>query len=895
MVVKCCICFIVLLFYLYFMKKLLFLIGFLCTNFLVQSQNTNHAILNEIQTNNTLLEDNTGNKEDWIEIYNPTTTTINLAGYYISDDKTNPARYQLPSNSTAFTIPPAGFLLLWASGYPNRGTEHLGFQLNSDSGTVLLSSPSGILVDSIQYLKQKKNTSYGRIQDGVLTNKFFIGGTPNASNNTLTSYVGFLEAPAFSLPSGFYAASFNLNLTTTNGATIYYSTDGSEPSPGLVGGITYNYKNEYPSAIESPVGATSYKIIQAFQYQTPITIIDASNNPNNISAMTSTLTPYDNYKPNNKVAKGTVVRARNYKTGYIPSDIITNTYFITNGGTNPYQLPVTCITTAEPNLFDVEDGLYVPGKKFEDWRSVHPADEAYSWVIDANFYSSQQQYPLSMELFETQSTTRTLQRDAGFEIKGSSSATGPRKSIGIYFKNKYSTPTLGYPIFQAQGNTRTDFAHLVFRAGNDGSLLNDMAAQTCSSHMNIDNLDGQYTMLFINGEFWGIYAIRERYNSDYFKQIYGIDKTNVDYIKQQINTYYPELGDNADYTALNHFVDSNDMANTANWEYVQSKIDIPSFIDIYVVQLFFANLDFPANNNKMFRKRVAPTLAPLGQDGKYRWLMLDADAKLPTDYNNLARCLDANATGFPNDKTSTVFFRKLLNQPAYKNWFINRFADELNTAFQSSVVTDVFTNYKNQIAPHFSQHRDRYNNVLFTGYGFPDLDWYTTDIATNWSVNRISNMRNFIETELSAGTQRTLSLDVSAAAAGYIHLNTIDLLPTTRGVSANPYPWTGKYFRNNKIKLEAKAKPGYVFSHWETNALYNLSTNPIIEEYVRTDFNTAKAIFVVDNTPVCNAKLIQYWNFNILPSGNLVSTPPTITQGNRSYYTPRRCRRWHYG
>ncbi len=148
----------------------------------------------------------------------------------------------MPSNSTAFTIPPAGFLLLWASGYPNKGIQHLNFHLNSDSGTVLLSSPSGVLVDSIQYLKQKKNISYGRIQDGVLTNRFFIAGTPNASNNTATSYLGFMDEPGFSVPSGFYPSVFDLSLSSPN-AAIYYSTDGSQPTTAA--NTSFNYKNIY--------------------------------------------------------------------------------------------------------------------------------------------------------------------------------------------------------------------------------------------------------------------------------------------------------------------------------------------------------------------------------------------------------------------------------------------------------------------------------------------------------------------------------------------------------------------------------------------------------------------------------------------------------------------------
>jgi Lamin Tail Domain len=143
--------------------------------------------INEFMANNSACcPDKDGEKDefdDWIEIYNPGTTPIDIGGMYFSQDKENPLGYQIPkSDSTRTTIQPGSFLLLWADGNPNQGVLHLKFKLNQNGEYIGLFHDDGRKIDGLKFDKQNENTSYGRSTDGGATWKAFSVPTPGRSN-----------------------------------------------------------------------------------------------------------------------------------------------------------------------------------------------------------------------------------------------------------------------------------------------------------------------------------------------------------------------------------------------------------------------------------------------------------------------------------------------------------------------------------------------------------------------------------------------------------------------------------------------------------------------------------------------------------------------------------------
>lgn len=143
--------------------------------------------INEIMANNlSCCPDQDGTKEefdDWIEIYNPGSTPVDIGGMYLSQDKNDPLGYQIPkSNSELTTIPPGGFILLWADGNPEQGVLHLSFKLNYMGEYIGLFFEDGRKIDELKFDRQTENVSFGRNPDGTASWKEFPLPTPGKSN-----------------------------------------------------------------------------------------------------------------------------------------------------------------------------------------------------------------------------------------------------------------------------------------------------------------------------------------------------------------------------------------------------------------------------------------------------------------------------------------------------------------------------------------------------------------------------------------------------------------------------------------------------------------------------------------------------------------------------------------
>lgn len=179
--------------------------------------------------NISVATDQFGEYEDWIELYNTSASTLNLSGYYLSDNPNKPLKWRF----STISIPPNGYLVVYCSGRDTiqNNEPHTNFKLTQTKGTeyIILSNSAGTLVDSIWIRRHQKNHSWGRSGDGASTWNVFTTPTPGASNSGgKTRYVA---TPQFSLQAGFYTSSQTVTITCSDAnATIYYTTDGSTPT-----------------------------------------------------------------------------------------------------------------------------------------------------------------------------------------------------------------------------------------------------------------------------------------------------------------------------------------------------------------------------------------------------------------------------------------------------------------------------------------------------------------------------------------------------------------------------------------------------------------------------------------------------------------------------------------
>jgi hypothetical protein len=823
-------------------------------------------VINEVMTSNTNVNtDEDGTYQDWVELYNNGAAAVNIAGYGLTDDATVPFKWVFPG----VTMAPGSYLLIYCSD-KNRTVVgqplHTNWKISSSGETITLTSAASVTVSSYPAIVIPQNMSSGHSPNGTGPMMFFPAPTPGASNST-AAYSEILSPPTFSQNGGFYTAAFNLTISTTvPGATIYYTLDGSEPSETNLGGTTYQYKNVYEEAPGQTAGPLINQTYQSMVYSTPINIIDRSPLPNKIANISTTYSHDPTYIPTETLLKGTIVRAKVVKAGALSSPIASRTYFINPQGSAMFNLPVISISINEDRLFDYEDGIQVAGKDFDDWRTANPTvDPLYQLV--GNFYRRGAANEKVGNFTYFVGGEEKINQNVGFRSRGGNTCAYPSKGMNIYARAELGDADLSYKFFDDL--PYTNFKRLMLRNGGGdfyGTMFRDELNQAASAQLHCETESYQPAVVFINGEYRGILNVREKYDDNYFDQVYGF--SDVDLLEDEgLYESNIEEGDNADYIDMVTYIENNSLATDTNYDYIKTRLDPESFMDYQIANIYFDNGDWPGTNETFWRKHTAGFVpdAPYGLDGRWRWAFHDMDdtfgvASDTPNHNALAAATATNGPDWPNPAWSTLFLRKLLQNPNFKNDFINRFADLMNTSFLSARVVGILNNYKDAIAVEMPKHIARWD-TLADG----DLEWYH-QFETDFANQRPAFQRNHIRTKFTIANNINATLNVSDVAAGYVHINTIDIKDGTPGITGNPYPWTGIYFSNIPVTLTAVANTGFVFSHWEGAST---STNATITITSAANFS-ATAVF----TPAIVAlpEPIYFW----LMDGNIVNDTPLL-------------------
>lgn len=349
----------------------------------------------------------------------------------------------------------------------------------------------------------------------------------------------------------------------------------------------------------------------------------------------------------------------------------------------------------------------------------------------------------------------------------------------------------------------------------------------------------QPSVVYINGKYWGVYNMREKINKYYLAENHGIDPDSVDLL--QYNGLVME-GSNDRFIQMGLFVLLNDMSIPAYFEVADSLVDLENFADYFAVETWSNNWDWLTNNVRYW--------CGYEPDSKWRYILWDLDNGLGGPWSYITNSLDTNLKK-TYDYTS-LLFSKLLKNESYRHYFINRYADLLNTTLTSENYSDMLWHIRDTIDAemprHFKLWGDGFSNPNWgvDGYGNYDnwRNYQMHELEIYGSLRQIT-ARNHIQETFSLKNQVPVTLNVYPPCAGKIKINTITI---------DDMPWAGIYFDSIPVTVTVIPNPGYTFSFWQSDIHYpspitdlSLTFNPDTADIYTAYFmglpDTAKIIF----------------------------------------------------
>jgi hypothetical protein len=508
-----------------------------------------------------------------------------------------------------------------------------------------------------------------------------------------------------------------------------------------------------------------------------------------------------------------VFRAAVIDNECFPGEVITHSYLIDEEST----LPVVSLTSDPYNLWDEEYGIYAMG----------PNDQSFFPNFGANFWEDWER-PIHVELFEPNGELG-FKLDAGVKIFGGWSRGWPQKSLAIYARSNYGPSHIDYKIFPDKDIE--SFESIVLRnSGNDyymgsnwrsNTMFRDGMITSLMKDRGMDLQGYRPSVVYLNGEYWGIYNIREKVNEHFLADNNGgVDPDELDLLEENGNVIE---GDNHDYLNMIDFVENNDLSDPGNYTIVEEQINIENFIDYYIIQIYVGNTDWPGNNIKFWRPHI--------EGAKWKWILYDTDfgfGFIKNYYHNtLLFALDPNGPEWPNPPWSTLLFRSLMENVEFQNKFINYFCYYSNTRFSTNYVGEHISDIVNNIAPEMPNHIERWGGDIDQWYG-------NINVVHQFGNQRISIVFNHVGNYFGLNESSNLNLSVVPPDAGAVSIS---------GLTIPDNSWSGEYFNDIPIEISAISNPGYIFSHWEGSSELDKDITATLDG----DLNLT-AVFVEDDS-----------------------------------------------
>lgn len=510
------------------------------------------------------------------------------------------------------------------------------------------------------------------------------------------------------------------------------------------------------------------------------------------------------------VAETSNLKARAFKPGTLPSPSSTSSYLVGIAHTTA----VLSVTTPTENLYG-DEGIFT------------------NWQFDTEI-------PAHADYFDTDGQLLFSQR-TGMQVDGG--AGGSRGFPQHSFRLELDNGVLGDgTVEQAlipDRMDRTEYSRVYLRNGSNQYLIlpHKDAAQVKAMAGATNGYYAAWTpvTVYINGGYFGVYEMREKYDEEYFGTLENADPDSMELLTLSLwngGALRPNVGSVDGFWQDVIAFNALDPAQFDFWEQADLHFDLIYYTDYIFGQMWMANVDWPANNIKAYRSNIT--------DQRWRFCTIDMEIAMAP---NGQTGPDFNGVQFVAGQDQTIpytnIWQRSINNPRFHDYFINRAADIMNSAYRNERILGIAQEMYDLTRPEMGKH--------FLRWAGPDTTTRLIgfDANNNAFQNDLSQrtpiVRNHLQAHFDLPQQVDVTLEVHPAGAGTIRISTLQ---------PDAYPWQGVYFDGVPVHIEAVPNEGYVFSHWASNELVNDTLNALFLDTLTTASTLFDAFFIEDFTTV---------------------------------------------
>jgi hypothetical protein len=721
-------------------------------------------VINELMQSNIdeVWDDQNDFPDSWVELYNPTGEYIWLAGYEIGakvDKSGNPVNpWRLPTNEY---VEPYSHKLIYCDKAYDKLFEDLKFK------------QGGLSDDEKESLRLHTNF---RLESGKGCVVYLLKDGLEIDRVTLEK-----KQPAPNIAYGReedYSPTWGYELTPTPGD----SNGGGICGDNQILGAPIFSESGF---VKTETAFEPFYLILSLPEDSP----EGTQIYYTTDGSEPQATPANQYYAPILITNTTIVRAKLFCDGWLSPRSSTQSYISLN---HEIKLPVISIATDDAYLNDDYIGIFANNSN--DNRRDHD-----NW-----------RRPINLEYFEAEGGEGVgkLNQLCETRVAGGFSRSFSRKTMIIYANKRFGEKQFEHEFFPDQKPGLKKFKSLMLRnAGNDYDYLymrDALVQRHMGTHTDLDWEAWRPAIVFINGQYHAMLNIRERSEEDFVESNYGLD--DIDLIENWEEDGL-KAGDMKNWNAFDKFY-RDESVNHTMAEY-EKWMDCHEFINLMLMNLFYANLDFPAGNIICWRPRT--------DTGRWRWIAKDVDyalgyqgggGEIPSDFNTIEWINNHNYHpwfNWGNNPTWTMLFRQLMKDPTFKNEFADRYAiyagDFLNYEGLIKTWEPMYAKIKDEIY-HFCAAIDSWG--LYNNYNIE------MSYVKKWASERNEAFTNHLCTKY--GFEAPLPLTINTKS----DVNALDTL-TFNDHRLSQVRYDGRYFRGHPINLKAIPAEDNVITGWKIN------------------------------------------------------------------------------